>query len=429
VPQAWRLERKEKAMSSVPGRLGTSLVLRSGLTLPNRLMKSALSEGLAEPGGAPGTRLVRLYRRWGGGGYGLLITGNVMVDHRHLSEPGQVIVEDDRHLAALTRWARSYHENGGPIWVQLNHPGRQANQRAGRHRPVAPSAIAARVPGAARPRALTDHEIRDVIARFATAAAVVEAAGFDGVQIHGAHGYLVTQFLSPTANRRDDAWGGDPERRRAFVVEVLRAVRASVGTGFSIGIKLNSADFQRGGFTEEESREVVRTLVAEGIDLIEISGGSYEAPAMLGVSAESTRAREAYFLDYARTVRDIAGPVPIAVTGGFRTRAAMDQALADRDCDIIGIGRPACITPDAPRALLEREQERLAAPVIRVGARSLLGRLTDLRPVDSALNLLWHADQLHRMAAGLDPDPARPWWRTLNSVLRTGPSALRPKRS
>ncbi|MFI0351122.1 NADH:flavin oxidoreductase/NADH oxidase family protein [Actinomadura sp. 9N407] len=418
-------------MSSTPagGRLGSSLTLPSGRTLANRLMKSALSEGLAEPGGAPGTRLANLYRRWGDGGYGLLVTGNIMIDHRHLSEPGQVIIEDDRHLAALTRWAGSYHEHGGPLWAQLNHPGRQANQRAGRHRPVGPSAIAARVPGAAKPRALTDREIREIIARFGTAAAVAEAAGFDGVQIHGAHGYLVTQFLSPGSNQRDDAWGGDPERRRAFVVEVLRAVRASVGAGFPVGIKLNSADFQRGGFTEEESHGVVRTLIAEGVDLIEISGGSYEAPAMMGVLPESTRAREAYFLDYARTVREIAGQVPIAVTGGFRTRAAMERALAERDCDIIGIGRPACITSDAPRALLERGQERLDAPVIRVGARGLIGRLTDLPPVDSALSLLWHADQLHRMAAGLDPDPTRPWWRTLNSVIRIGPSALRPKRS
>ncbi|MEU8800462.1 NADH:flavin oxidoreductase/NADH oxidase family protein [Spirillospora sp. NPDC048819] len=411
------------------GSLGTSLALRSGLTLPNRLLKSALSEGLAEPGGAPGTRLANLYRRWGDGGYGLLITGNVMIDRRHMSEPGQVIVEDDRHLVALTRWAGSYHEHGGPIWVQLNHPGRQANQRTGRHRPVAPSAITARVPGAAKPRALTDLEIREIITRFATAAAVVQAAGFDGVQIHGAHGYLVTQFLSPRTNRRDDAWGGDPERRRAFVVEVVRAIRASTGPGFSVGIKLNSADFQRGGFSEEESREVVGTLISEGIDLIEVSGGSYEAPAMMGVLAESTRAREAYFLDYARTVREIAGQVPIAVTGGFRSRTAMEQALADHDCDIIGIGRPACITPDAPRALLERGQQQLHAPTIRVGARGLIGRLIDLRSVDSALNLLWHADQLHRIAAGLDPDPARPWWRTLNSVIRTGPSALRPKRN
>ncbi|MFG1857260.1 NADH:flavin oxidoreductase/NADH oxidase family protein [Actinomadura geliboluensis] len=419
-------------MSSTPtspdGDLGGPLTLRSGLTLPNRLMKSALSEGLAGVDGAPGGRLETLYRRWGTGGYGLLITGNAVVDRRHLSEPGNVVIEDDRHLPALTRWAESYHESGGPIWVQLNHPGRQANRRTGRTRPVAPSAIAARVPGAARPSALTDGEIREIITRFGTAAAVVEAAGFDGVQIHGAHGYLVTQFLSPRSNWREDAWGGDPGRRRAFLLEVLRAVRAAVAPGFSVGVKLNSADFQRGGFTEEESREVVRALVAEGVDLIEISGGSYEAPAMMGVMAESTRAREAYFLDYARTVRAIAGRTPIAVTGGFRTRAAMERALADRDCDIVGIGRPACLLPDAPRALLEHGRERLEVPAIGVGARRLVGRLTDIRPLDSALNVQWHADQLHRMGAGLDPDPTLAWWRTLPSMVRNGPAALRPRR-
>ncbi|MCD0452624.1 NADH:flavin oxidoreductase/NADH oxidase family protein [Actinocorallia sp. API 0066] len=391
-------------------------------------MKSALSEGLAEPDGSPGTRLETLYRRWSGGGYGLVVTGNVMVDRRHLGEPGNVVVEDERHLAALTRWAKGHREQGGPIWAQVNHPGRQANRRVSGNRPVAPSAIAARVPGASRPRALTDAEIREIITRFGTTAGVVEAAGFDGVQIHGAHGYLVTQFLSPRSNQRDDAWGGDPERRRRFVLEVLRAIRSSVSPGFSVGIKLNSADFQRGGFTEEESRDVVRALVAEGIDLIEISGGSYEAPAMMGVMAESTRAREAYFLDYARTVRSIAEGTPIAVTGGFRSRAAMDQALADDDCDLIGLGRPACVTPDAARALLERGVARLDTPPIRVGARPVLGRLTDLRPLDSAVNLQWHAEQLHRMAAGHDPDPARPWYRTLTSMLRYGPAALTPKR-
>ncbi|GAB2826632.1 NADH:flavin oxidoreductase/NADH oxidase family protein [Actinocorallia aurea] len=411
------------------GRLSGPLVLRSGQVLPNRVMKSALSEGLAESGGAPGVRLETLYRRWASGGYGLTVTGNVMVDGRHLGEPGNVVVEDERHLAALTRWADGCRAGGGPVWVQLNHPGRQANRRVGRNRPVAPSAVAARVPGAARPRALDDTEIRDIVRRFGASAAIVEAAGFDGVQIHAAHGYLVTQFLSPAANLRDDAWGGDPERRRRFVLEVLRAVRAAVSPGFSVGIKLNSADFQRGGFTEEESRGVVGALAAEGVDLIEISGGSYEAPAMMGVMAESTRAREAYFLDYARTVRAVAGDVPIAVTGGFRTRAAMERALADGDCDLIGLGRPACTTPDAADALLVRGRDRLDVPQMRMGARAVLGRLTDLRPLDSAVDLQWHADQLHRMAAGRDPDPSRPWWSSLLSMLSTGPTALRPRRS
>ncbi|MFC7615615.1 NADH:flavin oxidoreductase [Actinokineospora soli] len=352
-----------------------------------------------------------------------------MVDRQHLGEPGNVVIEDDRHLDALSRWAKTFQDGGAPIWVQLNHPGRQANALAGRRRPVAPSPIAARVPGAVRPRALEHDEIVDIVERFGRAAAVVEAAGFDGVQIHGAHGYLVTQFLSPLANHRTDEWGGDPERRRRFVMEVLAAIRRNVSPGFSVGIKLNSADFQRGGFTEDESREVVRALVTAGIDLIEVSGGSYEAPAMLGSARASTRAREAYFLEYARAVRAVAGDVPIAVTGGFRTREAMDSAIADGDCDIVGIGRATCTIPDAGHALLHRAEPRLPVSQVAFGARSVLGKLTDLRPLDSALDLQWHTDQLHRMGAGKAPDPSRAWWKTVISMtLRNGPGALRPKR-
>src|SRR5947208_5042296 len=326
--------------------LTDAVALPRGQKLPNRLLKSAMSEGLAGRDRGPSRRLERLYQRWSGGGYGLVVTGNVMVDRRHLGEPGNVVIEDDRHLAGLRAWARAAQSEGTPLWMQINHPGRQANALAGRSRPVAPSAIASRIPGAVQPRALTEPEILEIIERFGTTAAIAEAAGFDGVQIHGAHGYLVTQFLSPLANQRTDDWGGDPERRRRFALEVLRAIRRRVAPGFAVGIKLNSADFQRGGFTEEESRDVLRALVADGIDLIEVSGGSYEAPAMMGVRA-STAAREAYFLEYARTVMGLAGEVPIAVTGGFRTQAAMAAAVAAADCDIVGIGRPAATNPTA----------------------------------------------------------------------------------
>src|SRR5207244_3729875 len=166
------------------------------------------------------------------------------------------------------------------------------------------------------------------IERFATAAVVCETAGFDGVQIHAAHGYLVTQFLSPLTNLRDDEWGGDAPRRRRFLIEIVRRVRQRVSPGFAVGVKLNSADFQRGGFTEEESRDVVAALADEQIDLIEISGGNYESPAMSGSAAASTRAREAYFLEYAASVRAAAGTVPLAVTGGFRSVAAIEDAIS-----------------------------------------------------------------------------------------------------
>lgn len=410
--------------------LADAVELPCGQQLPNRLMKSALSEGLADASGAPGQRLENLYANWRDGGFGLVVTGNVMIDHRHLGEPGNVVIEDDRNLDALSRWAKGFQDGGSPIWMQLNHPGRQSNPLAGRNRPVAPSAITAKVPGAMKPRALEPSEIHDLIARFGHAAAVADAAGFDGVQIHAAHGYLITQFLSPLSNQRTDEWGGSPANRRRFLIEVLRSIRGQITPGFAVGVKLNSADFQRGGFTEDESRDVVRALVDEGIDLIEISGGSYEAPAMMGTVRASTREREAYFLDYARTVRDLAGAVPIAVTGGFRSRSAMSAAVASGDCDIVGLGRPTAVTPHVAAELLAADDDyRIRSRTIRVGARPIVGRVANLAAIDGALDLQWHTDQLHRMADGKQPDVGRQWWQTgVSMVARNGLGALAPRR-
>ncbi|MBF6331600.1 nitroreductase family deazaflavin-dependent oxidoreductase [Nocardia transvalensis] len=408
------------------------LPLPCGQVLPNRIMKSALSEGLGTSEHAPDDRLVRLFRRWGTGGFGLVVTGNVMIDRTQLGEPGNVAIEDDRDLDALTSWAKAGKDGGTPVWVQLNHPGRQSNPIASRRRPVAPSAIALGIPGMPTPRALTEDEILDIIGRFATAAQVVEAAGFDGVQIHGAHGYLVSQFLSPLANRRTDGWGGDPQRRARFVLEVARAIRAAVSPGFAVGIKLNSADFQRGGFTEDESRAVVERLAAEQLDLIEISGGSYESPAMMGRSSRSasTRAREAYFLEYAETVRRSAAAVPLAVTGGFRSRTAMAAAIESGACDVVGVGRPAAVIPTAAADLLTDGTDALRPPVISLGLRGRLAGVRSLKAFDGALDLQWHTDQLHRLGSGLDPDPARSPWRTAVTMMRrNGLDAFRPQRS
>lgn len=406
------------------------LTLPCGQTLPNRIMKSALSEALADRANSPTDELLELYSRWAGGGYGLIVTGNVMIDRCQLGEPGNVVIEDDRDRESLTRWAKITQEKGAAAWMQINHPGRQANALPTGRRPVAPSAIATKIPGAARPRELRHDEILDIVRRFGTTAQVAERAGFNGVQVHGAHGYLVAQFLSPLANRRTDQWGGDAEHRMRFVVDVIREIRSRVGSGFGVGIKLNSADFQRGGFSEEDSQDVVHSLVTEGVDLIEISGGSYEAPAMMGALADSTRQREAYFLEYARTVRKLAQDVPLAVTGGFRSAQAIETAVASGDCDLVGLGRPTCIAPEAAALVLEDGSTRLPSSHIKVGARSLLGKVTDVRTIDSALDLQWHTDQLHRMGNGSDPDTRRPWWRTAGSALnRNGWKAFTRKRS
>jgi 2,4-dienoyl-CoA reductase-like NADH-dependent reductase (Old Yellow Enzyme family) len=247
----------------------------------------------------------------------------------------------------------------------------------------------------ARPRALTEREIERLIERFARAAAIVQTAGFDGVQLHGAHGYLISQFLSPLANLRSDAWGGDAERRSRFLIETVRAVRKAVGRAYPIAVKLNSADFQRGGFTKQESLHVVERLEAESIDLLEISGGTYECAAMMGQGIEqrpSTRRREAYFLEYAEDVR-ARSRMPLLLTGGFRTRPAMDRALASGAIDLVGLARPFALEPELGKRLLASPDAGFVNPHLATGIAAL----------DAALETLWHGAQLARMAKGALP--------------------------
>ncbi len=385
--------------------LASPLRLPSGAVLHNRLAKAALSERLADPAGDPSAALNRLWDQWAGSGAGLLLTGNVMVDRNHRAERGNVVVDAETDGTTLSAWARHAKAGGSAVWMQINHAGRQA-PRMSDAAPVAPSAVPMTIGrGAfAAPRALTDAEIHAIVAGFALAAARAKEAGFDGVQIHAAHGYLANQFLSPATNLRDDAWGGDAGRRRRFLGEVLRAVRTAVGTGFPVGVKLNSADFQRGGFEEGESLDVVRMVVAEGIDLLEVSGGTYEAPLMFGDGADagaraSTRAREAYFLDYAEKVRALV-PVPLMVTGGFRTAAGMEAALQSGAVDIIGLGRPLCVDPHLPAALLDGRATDVPRPRLDTGVREL----------DGMIEGGWYLAQLQRMGAGAPPDPGL--WRS-----------------
>ena len=247
---------------------------------------------------------------------------------------------------------------------------------------------------------LTSREIEDLIRRFATAAAVVTEAGFDGVQIHGAHGYLISQFLSPLANQRTDAWGGTPEKRRRFVLEVFRAIRTEVGPKTPVSIKLNSADFQKGGFGEDESIEVVHALAEEGLDLLEISGGTYTSAAMLGVDPslkESTRRREAYFLSYAERVRAELPDLPLMLTGGFRTVGGMVDAIDSGAVDLIGLGRPLTVQPDFPADLLAgRVDESVVSP-----------RRSGIKLLDNLTELTYYSVQMWRMANGKEPAPNR----------------------
>lgn len=366
--------------------------LPNGSQLRNRMVKAALSEQLGTLKNAPTPQLERLYRAWSEGGYGLVITGNVMVDRRALGEPRNVAVEDERDLPALQSWAAASKVAGNQTWVQINHPGRQSPRILSPH-PVAPSAVGLKLSGQfAQPRALTSAEIEEIIDRYARTAEILVNAGFDGVQIHSAHGYLSSQFLSPITNQRDDEWGGDPERRMRFLLEIVRRTRARIGETAGLGVKLNSADFQRGGFTEEESMGVVDALSQERVDLLEISGGTYERAAMMGAGQqrESTKQREAYFLEYAEQVRERAA-MPLMLTGGLRSRAAMDGALQTGAVDLIGLGRPACLEPDLPGRLLSGASTA-AAPTrdLRTGVKAL----------DDLTELTWHTTQMWRIGAG-----------------------------
>ena len=389
---------------TAPSVLNNALTLPNGAVIKNRLLKSAMSEALAQRDGKPTPELNHLYSAWAKGGIGLCITGNVMVDLRARGEPGNVVIEDESHLVELKAWAQAATANGTQCWVQLNHPGKQAPKGLNRET-VAPSAVPFRDDMKAffaTPRELTDSEVQALVKRFGKAAGVVKKAGFTGVQIHGAHGYLVSQFLSPHHNVRTDDWGGTPEKRRRFVLEVYRAMRKAVGPKFPIGIKLNSADFQRGGFTEEESLDTIRALADAGIDLIEISGGTYEAPVMTGVKVgktpikESTRLREAYFLEFAEKARAAVG-TPLAVTGGFRTAQGMAQAIESGAVDMVGLARILAVEPDAPKKLLAGKPTVHQVKPISTGIKAIdkLG----------LLEISWYTGQLKRIGRGESPKP------------------------
>lgn len=342
------------------------IALPCGVRLKNRLVKAAMTEGLADRENRATERHVALYRRWAAGGPALLLTGNIQVDRRYLERPGNVAIDGPQDADALKRleaFAASTTGSGAEIMVQLSHAGRQTPIYVART-PVAPSPEALALPGGqfGTPRAMTAEEIEDVIARFAHAASVCKATGFGGVQVHGAHGYLISEFLNPKANRRTDLWGGSLQNRARLLLRTVAAVRKKVGSGYPVSVKLNSSDFQKGAFSSDKSLQVIAWLNEEGIDFLEISGGSYEQPKMMDMEGlepaeevrASTKAREAYFLQFAEEAVRVA-KMPLMVTGGFRSRAAMDDALTSGAADLIGIARPMCVDPDICARLLSGE--------------------------------------------------------------------------
>lgn len=383
--------------------LSQAFTLPCGVTIPNRIVKSAMSENNADSGGRPSDRIIKLYETWGEGGAGILVSGNVMMDSKALGEAHNVVVESEEFLPELTEWANKAQRNGSHLWMQINHPGRQAPKL--NKEVVSPSNVELDViKGMFKaPRPLKDDEIREIIEGFGTTAHVAKKAGFKGVQIHGAHGYLVSQFLSAKTNLRNDKWGGSLENRARFVLEIYRNIRSKVGPKYPIGIKINSADFQRGAFTEEESLRVIQLLTEVGIDMIEVSGGTYERAAMMGnKQKESTKKREAYFADFIVKARRIT-KAPLLLTGGFRTAELMAKAIENDELDFVGIARPFAVDPFLAKGLLDGSVKTIKAGKVDTGIR-FIDRL-------GIMNIAWHAANMKIIGEGRKPNPKLSPWK------------------
>ncbi|KAK4235308.1 NADPH dehydrogenase [Achaetomium macrosporum] len=411
-------------------KIAQPLTLKCGLTLPNRLVKAAMAEQLVGKNHLPDERLQAVYKHWSEGGWGLIMTGHVHVDDAHLGQPSDPALSPSLPpstlVPAYSALARASHSSmRTPTLVQLNHPGRQSPRGSGSRGLFAPAIAPSAVPISlgpgllpallrylffGTPRAMTREEIQTVISQFARAARVVAEAGFDGVEIHAAHGYLLSQFLSSKTNLRGDEYGGDARGRARVVVEVVKAIREATKEyqGFCVGIKLNSVDHQSEG-EMGDCVEQVRAVVEAGVDFVEVSGGSFEDPKMIWGNegekyseekSDRTKAREAFFLEFARSIRKEFPEVPLVVTGGFSSRAGMEKAVADDDCDMVGLGRPAVLNPTLPRSVLFNPEIKDQDAVLyrKKNAAPWIIKKLGITAVGAGMDSIWYTGQIHNLA-------------------------------
>lgn len=389
--------------------------------IPNRLAKASMEEDMADNNHAPSDALIRLYKTWAQGRIGLMLTGNVMVDGCAMTGPGGVVLEDERYLSRFQDWAKAARSGGAKVWMQINHPGRQMPARLGQ-KTKAPSAVALDLGNLSKqfgvPLEMTENDIFEVIDRFASTALLAQRSGFDGVQIHAAHGYLLSQFLSPLTNRRNDRWGGDIENRARLLVEIVKVVRTTVSPSFAVSVKLNSADFQRGGFSPEDAYRVIGLLNELQVDLVELSGGSYEAPAMQGEARDGrTLAREAYFLEFAKEIAE-AARMPLMITGGIRRREVAEQVIAS-GVAMAGMATALSLNPYLPNDwLLDKKSVPQLRPI--TWKNKVLASLATMAMVKF---------QMKRLASGQPAKPhVSPIWALLLDQIRAGIKARRYRR-
>ncbi len=346
--------------------LNTPFQFSCGATFKNRVVKAAMTERLCHSDHLPNKQHIQLYNHWSRNGAAMLLSGNIMVDRRYLESTGNVVVEKDTSIEAFKKWTSTVSKYDCHFWAQISHAGRQSSKFSTR-KSVSASDVQLKKMGLfSRPTPLTEIGIEDVINRFVHTAEFCKKAGFTGVQFHAAHGYLLNQFLSPLTNKRSDKWGGSLDNRARILYYIIDKSRKKLGSAFPISVKLNSADFQRGGFDEEDSKRVIKALEERGIDLLEISGGTYEQSAMMGIGMkESTRSREAYFLEFASNLRREC-QIPLMVTGGFRSLVASEAALQKNELDVIGYARPFLMSDRFPMGFLDGTCDKVEEPIINI---------------------------------------------------------------
>ena len=401
--------------------LFTPLTLPNHTLIPNRIAKAAMEENMCDADHAPSDALLRLYQAWAQGGAGLILTGNVMVDRRAMTGPGGVVLEDARHMDRFKQWAQVARSGGAQVWMQISHPGRQMMAALGQETWSA-SAVPLDMGNLSNkfsvPKAMTEADIAEIQQRFVRTAQLAEQAGFNGVQIHGAHGYLLSQFLSPITNQRQDAWGGSIENRARLLVDIVKAVRSVVAPSLAVAVKLNSADFQRGGFSPEDAQQVVRMLNSLQVDVVELSGGSYEAPAMQGQARDGrTLAREAYFLEFAQSMMSVA-TMPLMVTGGIRRKALAESVVAS-GVALVGIATALAIDPALPQAWRAgRDVQPALTPV--TWKNKMMASLATMARVKY---------QLKRVSQGQDTRPAiSPLWALVSQQVMTAQQTKKYRR-
>ena len=403
--------------------LFTPITLPNGTTIKNRFFKSAMSEGMGTRDFQPKKNIATLYKRWAEGGTGLIITGNIMVDPKGTAEPGNIVFDKNSNMEILKNWAKQGQQHGAKVMVQLNHPGKQAPKTVSKQT-VAPSAVPL---GNglnklfSTPRALATNEVEELIQKFVTSAKVAKEAGFSGVQIHAAHGYLISQFLSPHDNRRTDKYGGSLENRMRFLKEIYLGMREELGKDFNIGIKINSTDFKEDGLTEEDSLKTIIELADLGLDFVEISGGTYERPAMMGATSKSTN--QVFFAEYSKKLKQKI-EIPVVVTGGIRSINAMNTLLNDNTTDFIGIARPLTIDPNIPNKIKQGTYTIVETTRVSTGVKKLD------KIFGSLLGIVYYQVLMQNISKGKEPKATKNAWPSLiQAVYNQGLAVLFPQRA